>query len=77
MVVLKDKDSGLPYVLTIENGVLYIVETAFVPVIIGADLAPNPAVTGRRVMISVAAIDVVYVPSAQAPAAGNFTAGEM
>ena len=26
MVVLKDKDSGLPYVLTIENGVLYIVE---------------------------------------------------
>ena len=49
MVVLKDKDSGLPYVLTIENGVLYIVETAFVPVIIGADLAPNPAVTGQRV----------------------------
>lgn len=64
MVVLKDKDSGLPYVLTIENGVLYIVETAFVPVIIGADLAPNPAVTGQRVMISVAAEDTASVPAA-------------
>ena len=62
MVVLKDKDSGLPYVLTVENGVLYIVETAFVPVIIGADLAPNPAVT--RVMISVAAEDTASVPAA-------------
>ena len=59
MVVLKDKDSGLPYVLTVENRVLYIVETAFVPVIIGADLAPNPAVAG-----SVAAEDTASVPAA-------------
>lgn len=64
MVVLKDKDSGLPYVLAVENGVLYIVETAFVPMIIGADLAPNPAVAGQRVMISVAAEDTASVPAA-------------
>lgn len=64
MVVLKDKDSGLPYVLTVENGVLYISEAARAPVIIGAVLAPNPAVAGQRVMISVAAEDTASVPAA-------------
>lgn len=77
MVVLKDKDSGLPYVLTVENGVLYISEAARVPVIFGAGLAPNPAVAGQRVMISVAAEDMTAVPAAARRPAGQFACGEV
>lgn len=52
-------------------------ESTFVPVIIGAYISPNPAQTGQSVLISVAAIDVECVPSAQVVTAGEFTAGEV
>lgn len=77
MVVLKDAASGLPYLLTVENGKLYISEAAFSPVIIGAVLTPNPAVAGQPVMISVAAEDMVYVPTAAVWPSGQFGSGEV
>lgn len=51
-------------------------ETTFVPVIVSAALAPNPALAGAAVRISVAAVDVVCVPSVQVVTAGEFTSGE-
>lgn len=52
-------------------------ESTFVPVVIGAFLTPNPAQAGRPVLISVAAIDVECIPSAQVVTAGEFTSGEV
>lgn len=52
-------------------------ETTYIPVIIGAYLTPNPARAGEPVLISVAAVDVACVPSAQVITAGEFTAGEV
>lgn len=51
--------------------------TTYVPVIIGAFLTPNPAEAGKAVTVSVAALDVACVPSAQVVTAGEFSSGEV
>lgn len=50
---------------------------AWVPVIVGAALTPNPARAGETVLVSVSAIDFDMVPSPQVITAGEFTAGEV
>ena len=50
--------------------------STYIPVIVSAMLSPNPAQAGQPVLISVAAIDVECVPSAQVLTAGELTAGE-
>lgn len=52
-------------------------ETTYIPVIVSAFITPNPATAGEEVLISVAAIDVACVPSAEIITAGEFTAGEV
>ncbi|EOS64931.1 hypothetical protein [Oscillibacter sp. 1-3] len=50
--------------------------STYIPVVVSALLSPNSAQASQPVLISVAAIDVECVPSAQA-AAGEFTSGEV
>jgi len=51
--------------------------TTYEPVIIGAALTPNPPQTGQRVLISVTAIDLEIVQTAQVITSGEFTSGEV
>ena len=53
-----------------------IMASTYIPVVVSALLSPNSAQASQPVLISVAAIDVECVPSAQA-AAGEFTSGEV
>lgn len=77
MAVLRDEQNGTPYLLTVENGTLYITEGAFIPVIIGASLSPNPAVPGQPVLISVAAQESISVPMEFSWPSGQAVSGEV
>ena len=50
-------------------------ESTFIPVIVNAFLAPNPAKVGEPVLISIAAVDVECVPRTLEITAGLVASG--